>query len=430
MMSPTGTAKGGQRMKVDVSNLKARSEEYLPDMIALQKKLTAIPAMGPENGGDGEEEKAKALAQYMEKEELGDIEWLNAPDKRVSCGFRPNLLLRIPGKSTDRSLIIISHMDVVPPGNLSLWDHDPFDMVIMEDRIVGRGVEDNQQGIVCSLHAARILKQLDITPALTVKLLFVADEETGSKKGLQFLLEEHPGLFKKDDLILVPDYGNEDGTMIEVAEKSILWVKVSIKGKQCHASVPQKGKNTLRATAHFIVESENLFKTFPESDPMFRPPASTFEPTKKEPNVENINTIPGEDTVYFDCRILPCYDLETVVDAFQKIAQKIENDFGVVVNISTEMYDQAAAPTPADSPVVVNIARAVKLLRDQEAQACGIGGVTVAAHLRKRHLNVAVWQTITKTAHQPNEYCLLKNMVMDTQVMAYLMMTSKPGVST
>ena len=411
-------------MSTDLKTLKEKAKAYLPGMIELQKRLTAIPALAPDNGGEGEEKKAQFLADFIEKEELGEIQWFNAPDDRVPCGYRPNILLTVPGENSERSLIIISHMDVVPPGNLNLWDHDPFDLVIKEDRIVGRGVEDNQQGIVCSIHALKILRDLNQPPAIGVKLLFVADEETGSKKGLQFLVNNHPELFNRDDLILVPDYGNEDGTMIEVAEKSIIWVKVLIKGKQCHASVPHKGLNTLRAVAHFIIESEKLSSMFPESDPTFRPPTSTFEPTKKEANVENINTIPGEDVLYFDCRVLPQYPLESVLEAFREIANKIENDLGVKIELGTQMADQAAPPTPRDSPVVINIMKAVKALRNLEAKACGIGGVTVAAHLRKKGLPVAVWQTITKTAHQPNEYCLLENMIKDTEVMAYLMALS------
>ncbi len=411
-------------MNFQADMIKSRAKYYIPGMIELQRNLTSLPALAPENGGKGEKEKAEFIAGFVERHKLGELSWFNAPDERVPCGFRPNLLLQLPGKDLSRSLTIISHMDVVPPGNPNLWDHDPFDLVVKEDRIIGRGVEDNQQSIVSSLFGLRILKETGEKPSLSLKIFFVSDEETGSKKGLQFLLNNHPELFNKDDLILVPDYGNEEGTMIEIAEKSIIWVKVLIKGEQCHASVPHKGKNTLRATAHFIVEAESLFKVFSAADPMFRPPESTFEPTKKEANVENINTIPGEDVVYFDCRVLPQYHIDSVIDAFRKIGRKIERDFGVQVIIDTEMCEQAAPPTPKDSPIVQNIVTAVKLLRNSDAQACGIGGVTVAAHLRKRGLNVAVWQTITKTAHQPNEYCLIENMVKDTEVMAYLMLAA------
>jgi len=89
-----------------------------------------------------------------------------------------------------------------------------------------------------------------------VGLALVADEETGSQYGLRYILENHKEIFKKEDLIIVPDGGNEEGTMIEVAEKSMLWLKFTIYGSQCHASTPDKGRNSLYAAARLILELE------------------------------------------------------------------------------------------------------------------------------------------------------------------------------
>ena len=47
----------------------------------------------------------------------------------------------------------------------------------------------------------------------------------------------------------MPDAGNENGTMIEVAEKSILWLKFKILGKQTHGSMPEKGINAFKAAS-------------------------------------------------------------------------------------------------------------------------------------------------------------------------------------
>ena len=97
-----------------------------------------------------------------------------------------------------------------------------------------------------------------------------------------------------------------------MAEKSILWIKCETQGKQTHGSTPEKGKNAHKAAAHFIVKMNELYKVYDKNDPLYDPPISTFEPTKKENNVDNINTIPGSDTVYFDCRILPDYSIEEI----------------------------------------------------------------------------------------------------------------------
>jgi succinyl-diaminopimelate desuccinylase len=52
----------------------------------------------------------------------------------------------------------------------------------------------------------------------------------------------------------------------------------------------------------------------------------------------------------------------------------------------------------------------------------GIGGGTVGAHLRKKGIDTVVWARIESTAHMPNEYCLIENMVGDAKVMAHIML--------
>mgnify|MGYP000538273653 CR=1 FL=1 len=79
----------------------------------------------------------------------------------VASGVRPNVVARIPGASP-RRLWILGHMDVVPPGELSYWKTDPWKVVVDGDKIRGRGVEDNQQAIVCGLLIAQELKAQEI----------------------------------------------------------------------------------------------------------------------------------------------------------------------------------------------------------------------------------------------------------------------------
>ena len=93
---------------------------------------------------------------------------------------------------------------------------------------------------------------------------------------------------------------------------------------------------------------------------LFDPPESTFEPTKKEPNVSNINTIPGDDVLYFDCRILPQYHIEDTLDAFSDMAKQTEQKMGVQIDIETVMADQAAPPTSPDAPVVKSLINGIK----------------------------------------------------------------------
>ncbi len=406
-------------MGLDFDRVSKRIEGYQDEMVALQADLTALPALGPENGGEGEQEKAQRLLRFLEGLGSLEIDEIRAPDSRVSCGFRPNLVARTRGRSSHPAVWVLTHMDVVPAGEASLWTKNPFRLWIEDGKIYGRGVEDNQQSMVASLFALKALQEEGIEPSRGIGLAMVADEETGSRLGLQHLLQERPGLFHPSDLIIVPDFGEPEGSQIEIAEKSILWLKFQVLGKQCHASRPQDGINTLRAASHLVVKLDRLLGLFPKTDSLFDPPASTFEPTKKEANVPNINTIPGEDVFYLDCRILPQYQLEQVEAKIGELVREIEGELGVKIHTSPAQRDQAAPPTSPEAPVVKMAARALNEVYQKEARIVGIGGGTVAAFFRRRGYPVAAFSRIDRTAHQPNEYSRIENMLGDCRVLAH-----------
>jgi succinyl-diaminopimelate desuccinylase len=393
-----------------------RLAEYRQAMIELQAELVSRPAVGPDQGGLGEGAKAAYLTDLLQGWGL-KVDNFPAPDSLAAGGERPNLVAWLPGKRAEK-VWVLSHLDVVPPGDESLWHSDPFSLKVEGDRLYGRGTEDDHQGIVASLMAVKALLDLGLTPARTIALALVSDEETGSQKGLAHLLREQRQLFSERDLIIVPDAGNEEGTLIEVAEKSILWLRLELLGKQGHASRPQLSRNTLRACAHAIVALEALQKEFSLPNPLFDPPESTFEPTMKEANVPNINTIPGRDVFYLDCRVLPDYDLAAVKARVTSLARETAQNFGVEVEIEPVQEQPSAPPTPPDAPVVLALQRAIRAVYGREAKPQGIGGGTVAAFFRQAGLPAAVWMTVTHTAHQPNEFCTLTNLLGDARVLA------------
>jgi succinyl-diaminopimelate desuccinylase len=397
--------------------------ELEPEAIELMKQLIAINSIGPKNDGPGEQEKAEYLIQYFKTHGLPEIHNYPAPDESVAGGERPNMVCVLPGKNQDITLWIIAHIDVVPAGDLSKWDTDPFNAVIKDGKIFGRGSEDNQQGLVSAIIMTRAFIESGIMPEFNIGLMIVSDEETGSTFGLDYMAEQKKDLFKPEDLIIIPDAGEPDASMIEIAEKSILWIKFRTVGKQVHASVPQQGINAFRAASHLIVELEQLHALYPARDDLFDPPTSTFEPTKKEANVPNINTIPGEDIFCLDCRIMPEYEIDEVMQDVRKMANEIESRFNVAIEISTEQREQAAPVTDKGAAVVVSLSNAIKKVYGISAKPQGIGGGTVAAFLRRKGLPVAVWSTIDDMAHQPNEYCRITNMMNDARVFALVALT-------
>jgi succinyl-diaminopimelate desuccinylase len=258
----------------------------------------------------------------------------------------------------------------------------------------------------------------------SVGLVFVADEETGSRYGLEYLLQKHGTIFHPEDLIIVPDGGNESGTMVEVAEKSMLWLKFTVIGKQCHASTPSRGKNSLYGMARLIVALESLKKGFDRCDKLFSPPTSTFEPTKMEANVPNINTIPGRDVFYVDCRILPQYKVDDIIGFAKEKTDDVAGELDLSITVEPVYRQDAINPTAEDAPVVKALINSIKGVTGLDATPMGIGGGTVAAFFRKAGLPAAVWMTMPDSAHQPNEYCLISNIMNDAKVFASLYMNA------
>lgn len=387
-------------------------------MVQLEELLTSTVAMAPENGGDGEYVKCEVLLSWLKENGFSDIQKIEAPDSRVSKKVRPSLIVTIPGLSDDYNIWVMTHLDVVPSGDLSLWKTDPWKVTEKDGILYGRGVEDNQQGLVSSTFAALYFVKNNIKPSHTIKLLFVADEECGSDYGITYILKNYD-FFSKKDIILIPDGGDSKGITIEIAEKNLLWLCFHVIGKQTHGSRPDSGNNACLAACDLSLQINHLEKVFNKKDSLFEPDYSTFQPTKRLKNVDGVNIIPGEDTFYMDCRILPCYKLSEVIEEINKISRKIESDYGVKIEMTIPQKSESPA-TPQNAPVVKKLSAAIKQAHGIEAKCIGIGGGTVGAELRRKGFDAAVWSTLDDQAHQPNEYCKIENIAKDALTLAIL----------
>ena len=400
------------------SILKKYIRESERDMVSLETLLTSIPALAPENGGDGETKKADALEKWLRDAGFTNVERFEAPDSRVSSGKRPSLVVTIPGKNDDVRIWSMAHLDVVPVGEKSLWETDPWKVFEKDGKLFGRGVEDNQQGLVSSAFAALSFVKNGITPSNTIKLLFMADEEVGSKYGIIWLLK-NTDLFRKNDLILIPDGGDSNGETIEVAEKNILWLKFHVLGKQAHGSRPDQGNNACLAACDLSLRINALEKVLDKRDSLFEPDRSTIQPTRRLSNVDGVNIIPGEDIFFVDARILPCYSINQVLSLVDKVCESIENDYGVEAFYEVIQSSESPA-TDVNAPVVKKLSEALKEVHGIKARTIGIGGGTVGAELRREGFACAVWSTLDECAHMPNEYCVIENMVKDAETLAYM----------
>jgi succinyl-diaminopimelate desuccinylase len=331
--------------------------------------------------------------------------------------MRPNILARKNGIGKG-TVWIISHLDTVLPGDLDEWRTPPYEPVVKDGKIYGLGTEDNGQAIISSIYAAKFFDPGRLSKR-SIGLAIVADEETTSAMGIEYLI--NAGLFGPDDMFIVPDWGVPGGTMVEVAEKHLVWLKFAIEGKQTHGSTPQKGLNAYRVSAKMLTDVlDRLEKKYPYSDPIFRPSASTFEPTKSIATVGNVNTIPGYHEFWLDIRLLPIYDPDELVTYAKEIGEEWEKITGAKITVTVEQRTRSGRPSDTGCQEFKALRDSISSVIGKDPETVGVGGGTCANFFRLAGYNAYVWQCGGGSLHQPNEYCDLDNLTTDAKVFATL----------
>ena len=131
-----------------MQDIESSKQEIIDSMM----EMIRIPALAPINGGDGESKKADYLWTLLtgfDTVTRHDVH--DATDPNV---MRSNIIAVKQGKK-EGTLWFVAHMDVVPVGDLELWDTMPFEPELKDGRIYGRGTEDDGQSVISSIFAAK-----------------------------------------------------------------------------------------------------------------------------------------------------------------------------------------------------------------------------------------------------------------------------------
>jgi acetylornithine deacetylase/succinyl-diaminopimelate desuccinylase-like protein len=159
-----------------------------------------------------------------------------------SAPGRVNLVARLRGDGLERPLMLSGHVDVVPVER-EHWSHDPFGGEVIDGVVWGRGALDMKGFLAMYLQIFLMLFRQKTPLKRDVILAAIADEEAGFTHGSQFLVEKHRDLIDAEYAI------TEGGAMtlhlgktrlypIQVAEKSVCWLRMRTKGKPGHGSIP------------------------------------------------------------------------------------------------------------------------------------------------------------------------------------------------
>ena len=390
-------------------------------IIAMQRELVSRPAVNPEQGGTGEDAKLYWVESWLREHGVVDIERLDYTDARVPSKVRGNLIARVgggTGAARGRTLWLPSHLDVAAPGDGANWKGDPFRLRVEGDLMYGRGTEDNHQAIVSSLLLVDALRVNRIAPPMAIGLLFCSGALTGYDMNIGHVLRLRPDLFAPGDLILLMDYGSAQGNLIEVAEKSNMWFRITVTGREGHGSSPHESTNAFAVGAELVHELRGLSDVFPARNPLFTPPESTFSVTRAENFSSGANHIPGKFAFYLDARIQPEYSHEAVRRAVRELADDVARREGAEIDVVVVEETPSTQPTPSDAPVVRTLGRAIEAQLGVKAEVGGIGGVTMASPLRARGLSVAAWGIQKNWRNRAEEHASIRSHLEQAKVLA------------
>ena len=397
------------------------------EVINIQRELVARPAIGPEAGGEGEEAKAAWIMTLLKDRGITHVERVDSVDRTVSLdpdaktrNVRPNIIVRYPGAAgleKGRTLWIICHMHVAAPGPLELWEGSPWTLRVRGDVLHGRGVMDNYQSITAALLLFESLAKNQSVPPMNLGLVLHSQNS-----GFRYLLENKPELFRADDLFLVPDYGSPQGTTFGVAEKGLLWLKITIAGKPAHAAAGSADSSALVAGSRFIAALSNLDTVFSAHNALFTTPVSTFVPTKAFTNADGINAVAAEYTLYLDSRFVPPYTPGEVEQSIRGLAESLTKGTGTAFSMERLLAYPALPPTSEQSPVALALGRAVRAQLGGELKTEGISTTTAASFVRAKGLPVVVWAKMDPANRQsPNEHALIGDHLDEARVFARML---------
>lgn len=314
---------------------------------------------------------------------------------------RSNLMVTVPGTGTEPRLVYICHMDTVVTGDGWSPATPPFDAVVRDDRLYGRGACDMKSGLACALSALFGLfddiEAQGSLPRRGFSLICTVDEED-QMRGAEAAIEA--GWVGSSEWVL--DTEPTDG-QIQVAHKGRTWFELTMTGVTAHASQPWEGADAVAAMAEAISEIRRAFAALPAHDEL-GPATVTFGQIAGgyQPYV-----VPDACTAWIDMRLVPptdtqaaCRIVTDAIDAAEAAVPGAHGSFRIT-------GDRPAIERDPASPLLATLSDAVRAATGQPADIGFFTGYTDTAVIAGTCANrtcLSYGPGSLALAHKPNEY--------------------------
>jgi len=231
---------------------------------------------------------------------------------------RSSVVAKIAG-GEERNITLCGHLDTVGVKEED-WTKPPFQGLIENEKMYGRGAVDMKGGVAAILYAGVILKRRGIVPEKTVQLALTADEEWGYR-GARTLVDK--GFFDQTGFLIITEPTN---LKVSIGEKGELWIKAEFFGKSAHGSNPELGVNTILPASKFVLEVTEEYKKLFNQDPLW---GKTSINIGQFHGGIQVNIVPNYSEIQLDFRAISEEDKKKAMELVTRVGMKMTEKYGV-----------------------------------------------------------------------------------------------------
>ncbi|HBF76059.1 MAG TPA: succinyl-diaminopimelate desuccinylase [Lactobacillus sp.] len=383
---------------LSLNNIKVEAEVENTDKIAILQKLIQIKSV---NGNEA------AVAQYI-------VSLFEPYQQSVKVEFvtyspgRDNLVVTI-GAPDGKQLGLSGHEDVVDPGELSDWHHDPFAGEIVDGNLYGRGASDMKSGLAAIVIAMLELLE-DGTPLKgSIRLLATVGEETGEYGAAQLTKAGYADSLA--GLVIAEPTGLDK---IAYTARGVIDYHVDSIGKSVHSAQSSKGINAIDNLIVFYNEVTKIMQTLDKMDPVL---GGLLHNVDLISGGEQINTIPGKARLSANVRTIPAYPNQMIYDILEKLVHRLNDRPGFQLKLSYS-YPEEAVPGRPDAPLVKLAQKIGHRVIGNCVIPVGAGGASDASEFlqAKSRFSAIVYGPGTNTSHEADEYVEIEQFLQATEL--------------
>lgn len=221
-----------------------------------------------------------------------------------------------------KKILYDAHIDTVGISDMKQWKTDPFKAVYKNGIVYGRGACDDKGCVASMVYAGGIIKKLGLSRFVgetgraedfTLYVSASVQEEIAEGYGINYLLKNLK--FRPDCVVI----GEPSNLKIVRGHKGRAEIKITVKGKACHASIPEKGENAIYKTFPLIKKIKMLHKRYKATSELGKPVISV---TQIETRNASINTIPDNCSIYIDRRTVEGETIKGITNELRNICDE------------------------------------------------------------------------------------------------------------